>query len=387
MFKNKTLIGLNLAVFFMMLGVGMIVAILPQKVIDLTGSGELVGILASAFALSYILFQLPIGNLSDKFGFKKFLIFGYILCTMTGLLFYFTKNVNIIFLGRLLQGIGEAPIWALAPALLSIKYPIIKGQIMGLYNASIHLGLTIGPILGVVFATLLSGNEVFLFYAIVCFLGTVVIYFMVEDVNSDEKGSLETVSFNKIINIAGNKEILITLLGITVYGAGYGIFLTIIPAFLITFKEFSPIQIGIFFSLFYFAISISQVITGPLSDKMGRKIFMLGGLILALIGIITFPNLFFPWISVVLFFASLGFGVFYLSSMAFLNEAVPNSLKGTISGAYYLFWGLGMFLAPLIVGRVSALYSYTAGFTLFTVVVLLEVLGMLMFLGKIRKGV
>lgn len=385
MFKNKTLIGLNLAVFFMMLGVGMIVAVLPQKVIDLTGSGELVAILASAFALSYILFQLPIGNLSDKFGFKKFLVFGYILCTMTGLLFYFTKNVNVIFLGRLLQGIGEAPIWALAPALLSIKYPLIKGQIMGLYNASIHLGLTIGPILGVVFATLLSGNEVFLFYAIVCFLGTIVIYFMVDDVKSDESGTLEPVNFNKIGNIAGNKEILITLLGITVYGAGYGIFLTVIPAFLITFKEFSPIQIGIFFSLFYFAISISQVITGPLSDKMGPKIFMLGGLIIALTGLIVFPNLFFPWISIVLFFASLGFGVFYLSSMAFLNEAVPNSLKGTISGAYYLFWGLGMFLAPLIVGRVSVLYNYTTGFYLFAAVVLLEILGMLIFLEKVQK--
>ncbi|KUO53507.1 MAG: MFS transporter [Desulfitibacter sp. BRH_c19] len=385
MFRNKTLIGLNLAVFLMMLGVGMIVAILPQKVIVLTGSGELVGILASAFALSYILFQLPIGNLSDKFGFKQFLIFGYILCTMTGLLFYFTKNVNIIFLGRLMQGIGEAPIWALAPALLSIKYPLIKGQIMGLYNASIHIGLTIGPILGIVFATLLSGNEVFLFYAIVCFLGSLVIYFMVDDVNSDERGTIEPISFNKIVKIAANREILVTLLGITVYGAGYGIFLTVIPAFLITLKNFNEIHIGIFFSLFYAAISISQIITGPLSDRMGRKIFMLGGLVLALCGIIIFPILVLPWISIVLFVASLGLGVFYLSSMAFLNEAVPNSLKGTISGAYYLFWGIGMFFAPLIVGRASTVYSYKTGFYLFTAAVLLEVLGMLIYFSKVRK--
>ena len=382
MYKNKTLIGLNLAVFFMMLGVGMIVAILPQKVMNLTGSGELVGILASAFALSYILFQLPIGNLSDKFGFKQFLIFGYILCTMTGLLFYFTKNVNIIFLGRLLQGIGEAPIWALAPALLSIKYPLIKGQIMGWYNASIHIGLTIGPILGIVFVTLLSGNEVFLFYAMVCFLGTLVIHFMVDDVSSDERGTIEPISFNKVVNLAANQEILVTLLGITAYGAGYGIFLTVIPAFLITLKDFSPIHIGIFFSLFYAAISVSQVITGPLSDKLGRKVFMLGGLMLALFGTIIFPFLVLPWISIVLFIASLGLGVFYLSSMAFLNEAVPNSLKGTISGAYYLFWGLGMFFAPLIIGRVSALYSYKVGFYLFATALLLEVLGMVICFGN-----
>jgi len=58
-YRDRTLIGLNLAVFLMMLGVGMIVALLPQRVIDLTGSSDTVGYLASAFAVSYIMFNYP----------------------------------------------------------------------------------------------------------------------------------------------------------------------------------------------------------------------------------------------------------------------------------------------------------------------------------------
>ncbi len=54
----------------MMLGVGMIVAVLPQMILDLTGDSSKVGFLASAFALSYIALQVPIGNLSDKYGFR-----------------------------------------------------------------------------------------------------------------------------------------------------------------------------------------------------------------------------------------------------------------------------------------------------------------------------
>lgn len=112
---NKTLIGLNFAVFTMMLGVGMTMALLPKRVIDLTASNSAVGYLASAFALSYIILQVPIGNLSDKLGFKLFLVIGYLVCALTGVIYYFSTTANTVFIGRILQGAGEAPVWALAP--------------------------------------------------------------------------------------------------------------------------------------------------------------------------------------------------------------------------------------------------------------------------------
>lgn len=377
MLRDKTLIGLNLAVFLLMLGVGMIVAILPQKVIHLTGSGDLVGYLASAFALSYIILQIPIGNLSDKYGFKLFLIIGYLLSALTGLLFYFSNSANLIFFGRLLQGVAEAPIWALAPALLSIKYTLSKGKVMGIYNASIHFGLTIGPVLGVLLTKLWNGNEVFLFYSFVSFSGALVIYFLIDHVSNGETTKLETMNFKGILQLTSNRNTLIALLGITLYGAGYGIFLTLIPAFLIDIKNFNTTSVGLFFSLFYIAISLSQIITGPLSDRMGRKMFMIIGLTIAAIGIAIFPMLSQPWISIILTIASLGLGIFYLSSMAYLNEIVPNSLKGTISGAYYLFWGVGMFFGPILISKLSSMYNSSIGFYSFTSALLLEIAAMI----------
>jgi len=53
-----------------------------------------------------------------------------------------------------------------------------------------------------------------------------------------------------------------------------------------------------------------------------------------------------PWLSASLTLASLGLGMFGVASIAYLTECVSDSLKGTISGAYYVFWGLGYFLAP-----------------------------------------
>ena len=105
-----------------MAGVGMIVALLPQRIMILSGSVSDVGILASAYAIPNVLLQIPIGNLSDRFGFKFFIVVGYMICALTGLLYFFADTPNMFFSGRFLQGIAEVPIWALAPALLSIQY-------------------------------------------------------------------------------------------------------------------------------------------------------------------------------------------------------------------------------------------------------------------------
>lgn len=378
--NKKTLIGLNLSAFMMMLGVGMIMALLPQRIIVLTGSGATVGYLASAFAISYIILQVPIGNLSDRYGFKFFLFLGYLICFITGVIYYFSNHANLYFLGRVFQGMGEAPIWALAPALLSIKYPGSKGKVIGIYNASIHIGLTIGPLLGIFLSNYLIGNKPFLFYAGVCLIGALILLFSVEKVNNNEFQEKQTINFRNIIELVTTRNSLAALVGITLYGAGYGIFLTTIPSFLIINKNYNQTFVGIFFSLFYIAISISQIITGVLSDKMGRKIFMIAGLLTASFGIAIFSELNQPLISVALTIASLGLGVFYLSSMAFLNEVVPNSLKGTISGAYYLFWGIGFFFGPIIIGQITKSGS-SLGYQLFSVFLLIEAL-ILVFCSK-----
>lgn len=73
---------------------------------------------------------------------------------------------------------------------------------------------------------------------------------------------------------------------------------------------------------------------------------MITGLSLSAISILIFPCLSVPNIRIILAAASLGLGIFYLPSLAFLNGIVPASHKGTISGACYLFWGVGFFLGP-----------------------------------------
>lgn len=172
--------GLNLSVFLIMLGVGMIMSLLPHEVLALTESNLDVSYITSAFAVSYIILQIPIETLSDRYGFKIFFTGGYLLCCLAGMIYYFSDSLALIFVGRIVQEAGEALIWALAPALLSIKYPISKGKAMSSYNAVLHPGLMLGPILGIAVLNFWSDNLAFLFYAAVCLTEAAIIYFWVD---------------------------------------------------------------------------------------------------------------------------------------------------------------------------------------------------------------
>ena len=354
MFKFTQLIVISSAATLLMIGVGMVVAILPQKILAMSGSLQSVGYLASFFGVSYLIIQLPVGRLADRFGTKLFLILGYILCGISGVVFIYAQTPEIVFLARFLQGAGEAPIWALGPALLSIAYPHSKGKAIGMYNAAIHAGLAIGPLVGILYYTKPMSSSPFLLFTITCFFGALIlVVFLPKGAKSPYPIISDTASIADLAKLFSFKEPLLALLGIVLYGAGYGIFISVLPAYLTISRGFDGFDNGVFFTLFYISISVSQLVVGSYSDRYGRQVFMIFGLGMAAAGFAVFNLFTLPLIYLPLMFASAGLGVFCVSSIAYLNECVSSSLKSTISGAYYLAWGTGYFIGPLAIGWVG----------------------------------
>ena len=386
MAKDRTIIGVNLSVFLLMVGVGLIVALLPGRILKLSASVSDVGILASAYAIPSILLQIPIGNLSDRWGFKLFVMGGYLLCAVSGFLYFFANSAMLYFEGRFLQGIAEVPIWALTPALLSIQYASDKGKYMGLYNASLHCGLTTGGLFSIVSHEIWQGNEPFVLFALMGILGAILTALFVKNPDQVNNDKIAAVNTKGIGALLADPKNLVVFSGITLYGAGYGIFITIIPAFLISAKNASQVSIGIFFALFYIALSVSQFFAGAWSDRNGRKPAMIFGLSMTALGIAVFHQCRFPFFIVFLVLAGLGLGIFCVSSMAYLNEQVPKSQKGTMSGAFYFFWGAGYFLGPLLIGRIGSLINFHLGFFIFSIMAMLQLLAIGYFIKESSRN-
>ena len=224
----------SLAASLLMMGVGMIVGLLPRRVLALSGSIRDVGLIASCFALTYLLVQIPVGRLADRFGIKRFLIAGYVLCGLSGLIFSFANSPRDFFIGRLIQGAGEAPIWALGPALLALAYPRESGRAIGVYNASIHAGLTLGPLVALWFFPGGMGRAPFLVFVLLCFAAMVFVLLLLPASRislGNECGLAPRLG--DVIRLLALRSTLMTLSGVLLYGACYGVFLTVLPGHLI----------------------------------------------------------------------------------------------------------------------------------------------------------
>lgn len=341
--------ALSAAVFIQMAGVGLIVAFLPGRMMELSGSIRFVGYLASVFAVPFVLFQLPLGHLADRHGCKTFIVAGYLLSGLTGLLFFRAAGAWGLLAGRLLQGIGEIPTWALAPALLSLLFPLSKGGAIGIYNASMHLGLTAGSLLSLALALSGDGREAFLLYAAMSLAAALIVALLVRDPLS-ARGESADKGWGELFEALKNLRRPALQAGIILYGGGYGTFLTVIPAVLLGRGASGQERVSLFFTLFYVAVSLSQVVAGKISDRRGRDVTLFAGLILVTAGLALFPAFGGTGALSLLALAAFGLGMFCVSALALLQEALPLSLRGSASGLFYLLWGVGYFLMPPLLG-------------------------------------
>lgn len=167
---NRILLTVVLSVFIALLGVGIIIPVLPILATQLGATGFSLGLITAAFSLSRGLLQPVVGNVSDRWGRKGFLVAGLFIYGIVGLLIPHATAVHHLILIRLFQGIGAAMIVPVAMAYASfLAPPGQEGRYMSTINIAIFCGIGCGPILGGLFSDLWGLASVFYLMATLCF--------------------------------------------------------------------------------------------------------------------------------------------------------------------------------------------------------------------------
>ena len=133
----------------MMVGIMMIVALLPEYEVRLEASEFSLGVAVSAYIFARLLFQTPLGSLSDRIGRKKLIVSGLFLSIPLVVVMGYVTSVNQLIFARALQGILVAsidtPAMALAADLSNGSFTSSKLSIITTAQAA---GMAIGPIFG-----------------------------------------------------------------------------------------------------------------------------------------------------------------------------------------------------------------------------------------------
>ena len=109
------------------------------------------------------------------------------------------------------------------------------------------------------------------------------------------------------------------------------------------------------------AIGSAALLTGLLGERLGHRGLMTAGMAPAAIALACLPAAEGTVLLGLLLVAMLGLGIFGMSSLAYLNARAASDCKGTLSGLYFLAWGIGMFLGPLVIGGMDALTAPGTG--------------------------
>ena len=180
--KWWTLAALSFALFMIMLDNTVVNVALPSIQRDLgIGISELEWIV-TAYALSFAVFLLTGGKLADRYGRRRVFLIGLTVFTLSSLACGLAGSAGLLIGARAVQGVGAA---LMMPATLSIISAVFppreRGAAIGIWAGVSAMALAIGPLIGGLLTEKVNWNWIFYINVPVGAFGIVAAFILVPE--------------------------------------------------------------------------------------------------------------------------------------------------------------------------------------------------------------
>ena len=316
------------------------------------------------FGVVKAVMNLLAGRFSDNYGRKLVLVIGWIIAIPIPFLILYAQNWNWIVFATLLLGVNQGLCWSMT---INSKLDLARGNQKGLINGinefSGYVGVAIAGLVTAYFVDLMGARQgLFIFGLSVILLGLGLAIFLIKDTMAYTKLDIKPNILEK-----PNKS----LKDLFIYASYHNkILLCLNQAGLI--EKFADSVVWIFLPVFFLAQGLSliegsaiiliygvvwgglQLITGPLSDKIGRKKLIVGGLWLCALGLISIPYshgvLLWSIESAVI---GIGMAMLYPTLGAAVADFSPVAERGTLLGVYRFWRDFGYAVSALTMGLIA----------------------------------
>lgn len=361
---SRDTLVLGVIAFFVMVGFGVVVPVLPVYVRSFGVGYVEVGAVVSAFALMRLVASPFCGTLINWAGERVVLSVGIgIVAVSSGLVGVAHSYLEVLVL-RGAGGIGSAMFSVSAMTLLlRTTAPEVRGRSVGFYQGGFLIGGMAGPALGGILAAI-SLTAPFFFYA-----GTLVIAGLIglvllrgrpnEDGQADDKPQSH-VPLGQVLR--DNRFRAACLTNFAQGWASLGVRSTLIPVLVVEVLDRPASWTGIAFAIAAVAQTVALAPAGRFVDTVGRRPAIIGASALAAVTLtlIAFaPNV------VILVVLLCVYGV----AAAFLGTA-PAAAVGDAAGPrsgqpvaiFSMMADLGAIIGPLVAGFLVDTVSYPVAF-------------------------
>jgi MFS family permease len=406
---------------------------LEQTVIPLIGKSEfgiesntlIVSFIASFGAVKAVL-NLFAGSMSDRWGRKRMLVLGWLFGMPVPIILLFASDWNWVILANVLLGINQGLAWSMT---VNMKIDLVgkkrRGLALGLNEFAGYVSVAlVGFVTGYLAATYGLKPYPFFLGIIFALLGLLISFFVVrdtrkftlleieeeekktnQDIPSDTTITEKTVksnfsssptyddiaspSFMQVFSITSWKNLSMLsisqagLVNNLVFGVTWGLFTIYFASF-----GFSISDIAFLKALHPGIWGALQLVTGTLSDKMGRKILIYPGMIVQGVGvwIVLLSTNSFVGIIAGMAFLGIGTALVYPTLLAAISDIAHPKWRATSLGVYRFWRDLGFVFGAIGVGFIADISNSSIAIQLVAWIAIGSGIFVLLIMKETRKG-
>lgn len=397
---------------------------LEQTVVPLIGKDEF-GIESNALIVSFIasfgaikaILNLFAGSMSDRWGRKRMLVLGWLFGIPVPFILLFAPDWNWIIFANVLLGINQGLAWSMT---VNMKIDLVgkerRGLALGLNEFAGYVSVAVvGFVTGYIAA--IYGLKPYPFFLGIVFalLGFIISWLIVKDTrnftlleikeNQEEfaktsdnqldshKKATANERFGNLTFIQvfietswKNRSLLSVsqagLINNLIFGVSWGLFTLYFASLNISISD-----IGFLKALHPGVWGVLQLVTGSLSDKVGRKILIYPGMIVQGIGIwivLLSVNSFIGNI-VGMSFLGIGTALVYPTLLAAISDTAHPKWRATSLGVYRFWRDLGFVFGAIGVGFIADLSTNSIAIQLVAWIAVASGIFVLLVMKETRK--
>lgn len=342
-------------IFIDLMGFGIIIPILPNLSVDLTGNTSSLAV-AGVYALFNFIFAPLWGSLSDKYGRRPIILVSILLTAGANFLFGFVATFWMLIIQRALAGIGSANISAANAYIADVSTPENRTKNMGLVGAAFGLGFVFGPFFGGLVFHSYGLMGIGVFSAGLSVLNFIMAYFLLPESLKEKQKEIK-FQLKPITQLMGAMKINVVRELFTlnfVFTLAFSMMYVTAAVLWKNRYDLNELQIGYVFSFIGIASAVVQgLLVGPMNRLYGERKLLYAGLVFGAIGLISMPfvptNMF--WLQLVaLSFIALANGCVMPSILGLLSNSVSGREQGRMLGLNQSIGALGRVFGPAFGG-------------------------------------
>ncbi|MBW5397302.1 MFS transporter [Brachyspira pilosicoli] len=324
---------------------------------------SIVGIILGLYGASQMILRFPFGIISDYFGkYKIFIVLGSLLSAISCVIKIAYPTANGFLVGNILTGVA-ASTWLMYMVLYYSYFDRSKEHMAA---SKCLVANVIGMFLGFLFATIFyqkfGMNLMLIAAALAAFAATILALFLKEE-KREKKNNIKDL----ILVIKNKRLLFFSVLSII----EQGIHMAASVSFTLNrIKELGGASylVGIASLLnMFFAIVSAYIASTSFASKRGSKFYVPFSFVLLglyCVAVILTKNIFVIVASQILSGLSIGMLASYLTSEALIE--IDRDKKSSAMGFYQTAYSIGIFIYPIITGKIVEMYSIEIAYIFLT---------------------